>query len=124
MICNAIEPVQTPPQIVLNPRNAEVAVGESVEFSCNATGFPPPDIVWLRNGVKVQMTGNFVNPNTTIITTTIQLSTNPELVVGTLSIEQVDVTDAGNYSCLATNHLTETLNDTSVEALLSVQCKF
>ena len=116
--------MQTPPQIILNPRNAEVAVGESVEFSCNATGFPPPDIVWLRNGVKVQMTGNFLNPNTTIIATTIQLSTNPELVVGTLSIEQVDVMDAGNYSCLAINHLMETLNDTSVEALLSVQCKF
>ena len=123
MICNAIEPVQTPPQIVLNPRNAEVTVGQSVEFSCNVTGFPLPDIVWLRNGVKVQVTGNFLNPNLTIIATTVQLSTNPELVVGTLSIEQVDVTDAGNYSCLATNNLTNILNDTSVEALLSVQCK-
>ena len=124
MLCNAIEPVQTPPQIILNPRNAEVAVGGSVEFSCNVTGFPPPDIVWLRNGVKVQMNGSFLNPNTTITATTIQLSTNPELVVGTLSIEQVDVTDAGNYSCLATNNLTEILNDTSVEVRLSVQCKF
>ena len=116
--------MQIPPHIVLNPINAEVAVGGSVAFSCNATGYPPLEIFWLKNDVKVQMTGNFLNPNTTITTTTIQLSTNLALVAGVLSIEQVDLTDAGDYSCLATNLLNETMSDTSVGALLSVKCKF
>ena len=116
--------MQSAPHIVLDPSNAVVAVGGSVEFSCNATGFPPPDILWLRNGVKVQITGDFLNPNRDITVVTIQLSTNPELIVSVLSIEQVDLIDAGNYSCLATNSLTKTLSDASVGALLSVQCKF
>lgn len=123
-MCDNTERMQTPPHIVLDPRNAEVAAGDSVEFSCNSTGYPPPNIIWLRNGVEVNMTEDFLSPNKTITVTTVHLNTYPELVVSILSIQQVDLTDAGNYSCLATNNLTETLFDTSVGALLSVQCKF
>ena len=123
LICNATERMQTPPHIVLDPRSAAVAVGGSVEFSCNATGFPPPDILWLKDGVKVMITGNFLNPNM-ITAMTIQSSTNPELVVSVLSIEQVDLIDAGIYSCLATNNLTDILSDSSLGATLTVQCKF
>ena len=115
--------MQTPPHIVLDPRNAEVAVGGSVEFSCNATGFPPPDILWFKDGVKVMITGNFLNPNM-VTTMTILLSTNSELVVSVLRIEQVDLIDEGIYSCLATNNLTDILSDTSLGAMLTVKCKF
>ena len=116
--------MQNPPSIVLDPSRAEVAVGENVEFSCNATGYPPPNILWLRNGIKVQITENPQDPSKTFTAMTIQLINNTEVVVSELRIDQVDLTDAGNYSCVATNNLTETLSDTSVEALLSVQCKF
>ena len=116
--------MQNPPSIVLDPSSAEVAVGGSVEFSCNATGYPPPDILWLRNGVEVQITKNFLDPSKTFTTTTIQLINNTEVVVSVLSIDQVDLTDAGSYSCVATNNRTETLSDTSTEALLLVQRKF
>ena len=123
LICNVTERMQIPPHIVLDPRNAEVAVGGSVEFSCNATGFPPPDILWLKDGVKVMITENFLNPSM-VTAMTIQLSTNPELVVSVLRIEQVDLINAGIYSCLATNNLTNILSDSSLEATLTVQCKF
>ena len=116
--------MQNPPSIVLDPNSAEVAVGGSVEFSCNATGYPLPNILWLRNGIEVQITENPLDPSKTFTAMTIQLINNTEVIVSVLRIDQVDLTNAGNYSCVATNNLTETLSDTSVEALLSVQCKF
>ena len=121
---NGLEQMQVPPYFVLDPQNNEVAIGGTVEFSCNATGFPPPEIVWMRNGSVVEINGLFTNPNKTIASITTQTDTNPILVVSVLYIEQVDETDTGIYSCLATNNLTETLSTTSAGAQLTVLSKY
>ena len=120
---NGLEQPQVPPDFVLDPQSTEVVIGGTVEFSCNATGFPTPEIVWLRNGSVVEINGFFTNPNKTISVTT-QTDANPFLVVSVLYIEQVDETDTGIYSCLATNNLTETLSTASAGAQLTVLSKY
>ena len=75
--------------------------GESVSFSCQATGEPVPTISWyfnntvLANGAKYSISATSVN------TTTIS---------STLTIMSVDSSDVGTYTCNATNVLS---NDTS-----------
>ena len=116
--------MQVPPVIVLDPQSTEVVIGGNVEFSCNATGFPSPEILWLRDGNEVEINGNLANPNKKIASITSQTDTCPLVVESVLYIEQVDLTDAGTYSCLATNNLTKTLTTSSFGALLTILSKY
>ena len=64
--------------ITVPPVNVAVGEGGSTEFTCFATGIPPPEITWLHNGNPVQ-TGN------------------------SLIINNVNANRQGNYVCLAFN---------------------
>ena len=121
---NGLEQMQVPPHFVLDPQDTEVAIGGNVEFSCNATGLPLPEIVWLRDESALEINGVLANPNKTIDSMTAQADSNSFLVVSILYIEQVDETDMGIYSCLATNNLTETLSTASAGAQLTVLSKY
>lgn len=46
-------PVSTPPTIASHPENQTVAVGQSATFSVSATGTPPLNYQWQRNGVDI-----------------------------------------------------------------------
>ena len=60
------------------PRDATVAEGESVEFTCSAVGIPHPTIQWLfKDGV---------------------ISTE-----AVLSIQEVEEEDEGSYTCVASS---------------------
>ena len=89
----------------------------------NANGFPPPKTLWLRRGNQVEINaainGSFTNPNKNIVSITSQTDACPTVVDSVLYIEKADLTDAGAYSCLATNNLAETL-DSSFGTLLTV----
>ena len=116
--------MQVPPCIGQDPKSEEVTIGGNVQLSCKVAGFPSPDVVWLRNGHEVQANESFLNPNKTITIVNTTFNYYPPQVLSRLHIEQVDETDAGTYSCLATNHLTETFSISSVNALLTVLSKF
>ena len=83
------------------PVNFTYTVNETdpVIFTCSATGIPPPEITWMRNGVP------FSNTRVTL--------TMPELYStdgGTISFVSRSLTlnntmdaDSGTYTCVASN---------------------
>ncbi|XP_028823701.1 hemicentin-1 isoform X1 [Denticeps clupeoides] len=85
--------VQVPPSILgLDPSTVSVMLGNFVSLSCEATGFPPPALSWMKDGRPVLSTGN------TLI-----------LPGGrTLQVQRVKTSDGGKYSCVAINPAGET----------------
>lgn len=79
----------SPPTIITStPSTLIVALGDTLQFVCLAEGFPPPDVIWLRNGVA--------QPRYSRVTI---------IPGGALTIENVRITDAALYQCVATNAL-------------------
>lgn len=75
------------PKIQNGPKHMKVQVGQRVDIPCNAQGSPLPVITWFKDGSTVVVDGaRYIN--------------NPD---GTLSINQAVPSDAGTYTCIATN---------------------
>lgn len=52
-----------PPSVVgTNPENLTVVVNNFISLTCEVTGFPPPDLSWLKNGKPISS-----NTNTLIV---------------------------------------------------------
>ncbi|XP_049335709.1 hemicentin-1 isoform X1 [Astyanax mexicanus] len=80
--------VHVPPSILgANVENATVVVNNFITLSCEATGFPPPTLSWLKDRRPVQA------------------NTNALIMPGgrTLQILKTKISDGGKYSCLAIN---------------------
>ncbi|KAL2089466.1 hypothetical protein ACEWY4_014154 [Coilia grayii] len=80
--------VHVPPSIVgVNPENVTVVLNNFVSLSCEASGFPPPTLSWLKDRRPVLA------------------NTNALIMPGgrTLQILRVKMTDGGKYSCVAIN---------------------
>lgn len=75
-----------PPKIQHGNRHIKVHVGQRVDILCNAHGSPPPVITWFKSG-RPFLDG----------------AQHPGSPDGTLSIEQAVISDAGVYTCAATN---------------------
>ncbi|XP_068455764.1 roundabout homolog 4 [Clinocottus analis] len=73
------------PALVLKPDNVSVRTGESAQFFCQATGDPPPAVVWSREQGPLPNGRYLVNPD------------------HTLQIHYVTAQDAGKYTCTAVN---------------------
>lgn len=56
-----------PPSVVgANPENLTVVVNNFISLTCEVTGFPPPDLSWLKNGKPLSSNANaFVVPGET-----------------------------------------------------------
>lgn len=65
----------------------KVQVGQRVDLPCSAQGTPLPVITWFKGGSAV-------------LTDRLQHISHPD---GTLGIKQVMLSDAGVYTCVATN---------------------
>ncbi|XP_011246353.1 hemicentin-1 isoform X3 [Mus musculus] len=78
--------VHVPPKIQHGNRHIKVQVGQRVDILCNAHGSPPPVITWFKSG-RPFLDG----------------AQHPGSPDGTLSIEQAVISDAGVYTCAATN---------------------
>uniref|UniRef100_A0A8D2KTM3 Hemicentin 1 n=1 Tax=Varanus komodoensis TaxID=61221 RepID=A0A8D2KTM3_VARKO len=80
--------VHVPPSIVgLNPENLTVVMNNFISLTCEVTGFPPPDLSWLKNGKPLS------------------LNTNALIIPGghTLQIPRARLSDGGEYICIARN---------------------
>ncbi|MBN3312119.1 HMCN1 protein, partial [Atractosteus spatula] len=80
--------VHVPPSIVgVNPEEVTVVVNNFISLSCEATGFPPPSLSWLKDRRPIQA------------------NTNALIMPGgrTLQILRAKLSDGGRYSCVAMN---------------------
>ncbi|XP_066493850.1 basement membrane-specific heparan sulfate proteoglycan core protein isoform X4 [Tiliqua scincoides] len=79
--------VQALPKVMINIRTSvqTVLTGSAVEFECLAFGDPRPQVTWSKVGGRLR----------------------PEVLVsgGTVKIERVEQSDAGQYRCTATNNI-------------------
>ncbi|KAJ7348215.1 Neural cell adhesion molecule 1 [Desmophyllum pertusum] len=71
-----------PQQVTVTPHPAVVALTQSITLTCQADGFPKPSFLWIFNG-KI-MNGAVEN---------------------NLTVTNVEVNDAGNYTCRAKNDI-------------------
>uniref|UniRef100_A0A182QQU6 Uncharacterized protein n=1 Tax=Anopheles farauti TaxID=69004 RepID=A0A182QQU6_9DIPT len=87
------------PEIVVQPRDIEISYGQTAVFSCKASGDPRPDIVWLLedNPIRSESDG--------------RITLLPD---GSLRIDEVIPTDAGQYACIARNSLGESRSRTAL----------
>ena len=93
--------IQVSPRIIEPPINQSVTEGNSVNFSCRASGVPTPTLVWVFNDAKLPFG---INRD------------------GVSFLEFLSVTKGmeGSYKCIAEN----TANTTSSSATLRVYGKF
>ncbi|KAM9212162.1 hemicentin-1 [Dugong dugon] len=91
--------VHVPPSVIgPNPENVTVVVNNFVSLTCEVSGFPPPDINWLKNEQPI-------NPNT-----------NALIVPGgrTLQIIRARISNGGEYTCIAINQAGESKKKVSL----------
>ena len=70
--------------------------GDTVSFTCQATGEPVPTITWYFNSVQL-------NEANTMKYTTSVMSLNDTTISNMLTIMNVESSDVGTYTCNATN---------------------
>ncbi|EYB87861.1 hypothetical protein Y032_0256g374 [Ancylostoma ceylanicum] len=78
------------PQFVEGLKPIEVEEGKPAELTCTVVGKPEPEVVWLRDGVPVQIDGSHV----------IRKDAEGK---HTLIIKDVTASDVGSYTCEAVN---------------------
>uniref|UniRef100_A0A3P9HS03 Peroxidasin n=1 Tax=Oryzias latipes TaxID=8090 RepID=A0A3P9HS03_ORYLA len=76
--------VQATPQFTVTPQDQTVLESHTVEFPCEASGYPPPVIAWTRGGSALPLDRRHV-----------------VLSSGTLRITRVAAHDEGQYECQA-----------------------
>ncbi|XP_038145121.1 roundabout homolog 1-like isoform X3 [Cyprinodon tularosa] len=83
-----------PPAFAIRPRNQVVSVGRTVTFQCEATGNPQPAIFWQREGSE-SLLFSYQPPQ--------PFSRLSVSQMGSLTITDVQRSDAGFYICQALN---------------------
>ena len=71
--------------------------GGTASFTCQATGEPVPTISWYFNGTTVN---NYTDVDKY---DTMEMEVNTIIISNTLTIMNVESSDAGTYTCNATN---------------------
>jgi N-acetylmuramoyl-L-alanine amidase len=85
-VASATTQVSGAPSIVTQPQSKTVNPGSTVQFSVVASGNPPLSYQWRRNGANLANGGKFSGVNT-----------------ATLTITNVQQTEAGNYDVVVSN---------------------
>ena len=91
-------------EITTHPNNVTKTEGENVTLHCNSTGYPFPTLSWTKDGSDISNNSR------------ISFSAEKKQ----LAITKTSRVDSGAYRCVANNSLG---NDTSMAAVVDVQCK-
>ncbi|PKU45032.1 hypothetical protein llap_4663 [Limosa lapponica baueri] len=106
--------VQALPQFTVTPQDKTVIEGQTVDFPCEAQGYPQPVIAWTKGDRFNQMKSpERKNRDGVQVTESGKFHVSPE---GFLTIRDVGTADEGRYECVARN----TIGYSSVSMVLSV----
>ncbi len=89
-----------------------VSAGQTITITCSATGRPPPDITWVKNGSLIT-TEEIINT----------MSSDSGISISSLTISNVTLQTAGEYICNASNELVTVLWSSSEESNVRILCK-
>ncbi|XP_026671554.1 neogenin isoform X4 [Ceratina calcarata] len=103
LLTSDIDQESTPPVFIAKPLQQEAIEGSTVTLECAANGYPKPSILWLKDGVAIDLTSHE--------------SRYSRVAASSLMIRNVQEIDDGSYQCRAENEV-ETLD---AAADLSVQ---
>ena len=84
-----------PTAIVEHPESQEVVVSNCISLVCLASGIPPPNITWSREGE-----GDISNSSESVILSRVVNATH---VTSELTLVATGQQDTGQYNCLADN---------------------
>uniref|UniRef100_A0A8C9N6Y6 Hemicentin-1 n=1 Tax=Serinus canaria TaxID=9135 RepID=A0A8C9N6Y6_SERCA len=100
--------VHVPPTVAgTNPENLTVVVNNFISLTCEVTGFPPPDLIWLKNGKPISSNSNtFIVPG-----------------ARTLQIPRAKLSDGGEYTCTARNQAGESQKKSFLTVLVPPSIK-
>ncbi|TST60404.1 Matrix-remodeling-associated protein 5 [Bagarius yarrelli] len=101
----SVQVVQNAPQISLKDQvSLHIPLGQSAQLKCDATGEPPPAIIW-------------ISPNNEMI----NLSSVKYQILrdGTLIINNVNLADQGKYTCVARNSAGDDIKNVKLHIALS-----
>ena len=87
------------PNINQNISNKTTNETQSVNFTCEATGKPVPNVSWYFNGIMINVSDN--SNKYMIISKSLNITTTEN----TLTVYNVTSSDVGTYSCSTTNVL-------------------
>lgn len=105
----AQRPPPVPPRFVQTLRETEVIEGSKVEFQCQVTGYPEPEVKWYKDSVPIENNPDY------------ETSTSPHGIC-VMKIEETFTEDSAIYSCRASNEAgtTETSARLTVKGMLSI----
>ena len=106
-----------PANIVLSSNNTDVFVGDTVYLTCVGYGDPPLSVGWLR-GDRELSNGSRV----TVYEEERETEGGERFITSVLEVCSVTQSDAGEYSCVATNGRGN--SSAKIELLLSSPSKF
>lgn len=91
----------------MNSNNAAIVEGQSITLICNSSSNPPSKITWLKDGklINKQPENNYYFKSYTF---------------SNISIQNVNVSDEGNYQCNISNVIGSTL---SANATITIYSK-
>ena len=119
-----------PPMITMPDSGQRLVVNQtnSAIFDCSATGIPTPLIQWYRGDLLLNGTGPGINARVNVMNSASISLGELGTVMSTLTISDTIGNDSANYTCVATNELTnftEILEERSDEIIeLFVQGKY
>ncbi|KOC68698.1 Neogenin [Habropoda laboriosa] len=108
LLTSDIDQESTPPVFIAKPLQQVAIEGSTVTLECAANGYPKPSILWLKDGVAIDLT-SFASRYSTV-------------AASSLVISNVQEIDDGSYQCRADNEV-ETL-DAAADLIVQVPPKF
>ena len=112
----------TAPAEILSPQEpTAISVNETypVNFVCTARGFPAVDITWWYQNTQFMDS----DPGLSIQSVTVEGDNGFLITTSTLTILSVDRSDAGNYTCVASNTVFGDPVSDVEQFMLTVNCK-
>ena len=91
-----------------------VAVGETLSIPCTASGIPPPEITWLKNGQPLPE-GSFN------VTKNMFANDSSHFTLSVLHLCQLQLEDTDSYSCRASNNISQGESTDTAVFMIDVQ---
>ncbi|XP_076679659.1 neogenin protein frazzled isoform X6 [Andrena cerasifolii] len=108
LLTSDIDQESTPPVFIAKPLQQMVTEGSTVTLECAANGYPKPSILWLKDGVAIDLASLD--------------SRYRKVAASSLVISNVQEIDDGSYQCRAENEV-ETL-DAAADLIIQVPPRF